>query len=68
MLVLISFSEMRVLSQISFLNDFFEKSKGEERTWANHMSSTQWKSLCKIDNFSFLFKYAFFCFLSRFEK
>ena len=32
LLVLICFSEMSVLSQVSFLNDFFEKSKGEKRT------------------------------------
>ena len=27
----IGFSEMRVLSQVSFLSDVFEKSKGEKR-------------------------------------
>ena len=59
-LVLIGFSEMRVFSQVSFLNDFFEKSKGEKRTWANPMSSKQWKSLYEIDNFTFLFIYVFF--------
>ena len=68
MLVLISFSEMRVFSQVSFLNDFFEKSKGEKRTWANPMSSKQWKSLYEIDNFTFLFIYVFFCFLKKYEK
>ena len=35
MLVLIGFSEMRVFSQVSFLNELFEKSKGKKRTWAN---------------------------------
>ena len=70
MLVLICFSEMRVLSQVSFLNDFFEKSKGEKRTWANPMSSKQWKSLYEIDNFTFLFIYiyVFFRFLENYEK
>ena len=38
MLVLIGFSEMRVFSQVSFFNDFFEKLKGEKRKWANPMS------------------------------
>ena len=64
-LVLIGFSEMRVLSQVSFLNDFFEKSKGEKRTWANPMSSKQWKSWYEIDNFNFLFIYVFFLFLKK---
>ena len=68
MLVLIGFSEMRVFSQVSFLNDFFEKSKGEKRTWANPMSSKQWKSLYEIDNFTFLFIYVFFRFLKKYEK
>ena len=45
--------------QVSFLNDFFEKSKGKKRAWANPMSSKQWKSLCEIDNFTFLFLYFF---------
>ena len=67
MLVLIRFSEMRVFSQVSFLNDFFEKSKGEKRTWANPMSSKQWKSLYEIDNFTFLFIYVFFRFLEKYE-
>ena len=68
MLVLICFSEMRVFSQVSFLNDFFEKSKGEKRTWANPMSSKQWKSLYEIDNFTFLFIYVFFRFLKKYEN
>ena len=67
MLVLIGFSEMRVFSQVSFLNDFFETSKGGKRMWANPMSSEQWKSLYEIDNFSFLFIYVFFCFLNKYE-
>ena len=45
MLVLIEFSEMRVFSQMRFLNVFFEQLKGKKRTWANPMSSKQWKSL-----------------------
>ena len=68
MFVLICVSEMRVLSQVSFLNDFFEKSKGEKRTWANPMSSKQWKSLYEIDNFTFLFIYVFFRLLKQYEK
>ena len=67
-LVLIGFSEMSVLSQVSFLDDCFEKSKGEKRTWANPMSSKQWKSLYEIDNFTFLFIYVFFRFLKNYEK
>ena len=67
MLVLIGFSEMRVFSQVSFLNDFFEKSKGKKRTWANPMGSKQWKSLYEIDNFTFLFVYVFFLFLKKCE-
>ena len=55
MLVLIRFSEMRVFSQVSFFNVFFEKSGGKKRTWANRMSSKQWKSRYEIDNFTFLF-------------
>ena len=68
MLVLICFSEMRVFSQVSFLNDFFEKSKGEKRTWANPMSSKQWKSVYEIDNFTFLFIYVFFRFWNKYGK
>ena len=55
MLVLIGFSEMRVFSQVSFFNVFFEKSGGKKRTWANPMASKQWKSLYEIDNFTFRF-------------
>ena len=68
MLVLIGFSEMRGVSQVSFLNDFFKKSKGGKRTWANPMGSKQWKSLYEIDNFTFLFVYVFFCFLENHGK
>ena len=67
-LVLIFFFEMRVFSQVSFLHDFFEKSKGKKRTWANPMGSKQWKSLYEIDNFTFLFIYAFFRFLNTYEQ
>ena len=68
MLGFIWFSEMRVCSQVSFLNDFFETSKGEKRMWANPMSSKQWKSLYEIDNFTFLFIYAFFRFFKKYEQ
>ena len=68
MLVLIGFSEMRVFSQVIFFNDFFERSKGKKRTWANPMGSKQWKSLYGIDNFTFLFVYVFFRFLKKYEK
>ena len=68
MLVLIGFSEMRVFSQVSFFNDGFENVKGKKRTWANPMSSKQWKSLYEIDNFTFLFVYVFFRFLKKYEK
>ena len=62
MLVLIGFSEMRVFSHVSFFHDFFEKLKGKKRTWANPMSSKQWKSLYEIDSFTLLFVYVFFHF------
>ena len=62
------FSEMNVFSEVSFLNDFFETSKGEKRMWANPMSSKQLKSLYEIDNFTFLFIYVFFRFLKKYEK
>ena len=65
MLVLIGFSEMRVFSQVSFLNDFFVLSKGEKRTWANPMSSKQWKSLYEIYHFFFLFVYVLFSFFEK---
>ena len=68
MLVFIRFSEMRVFSQVSFFNDFFEESKGEKRTWANPMTSKQWKSSYEIDNFTFLFIYVFFRVLKNYEK
>ena len=68
MLVLIGFSEMRVFSQVSFFNVFFEKSGGKKRTWANPMSSKQWKSLYEIDNFAFVFSCVFFPFLKKCEK
>ena len=61
-LVFIVFYEMRVFSQMRCFNDFFEKPKGKKRTWANPMGSKQWKSLYEIDNFTFLFIYAFFRF------
>ena len=69
-LVLIGFSEMSVFSQVSFFNDFFfvENLKGKKRTWANPMSSKQWKSLYEIDNFTFVFLYVFFPFLKKCEK
>ena len=56
MLGLKGFSEMRVFSQVSFLNELFEKSKGKKRTWANPMGSKQWKSLYEIYNFTFLLR------------
>ena len=68
LLVLILFYEMRVFSQMRFFNDFFEKSKGKKRTWANPMGSKQWKSLYQIDNFTFLFVHVFFRFLNKYEK
>ena len=68
MLVLIGFSEMRVFSNVCFFGDFFENLKGKKRTWANPMSSKQWKSLYEIDNFTFLFVYVFFRFLKKYEK
>ena len=54
MLVLIRCSEMRVFLQMRFSNDSFEK-LGEKRTWANPMSSKQWKSFYENDDFAFRF-------------
>ena len=68
MLVLIGFSEMRVFSHVCFFEDFFENLKGKKRTWANPMSSKQWKSLYEIDNFTFLSVYVFFCFSKKYKK
>ncbi len=69
MSVLIGISEMRVFSQVSFFNVFFfENLNGKKRTWANPMSSKQWKSLYEIENFTFLFVYVFFHFLKKYEK
>ena len=68
MLVLIGFSEMCVFSQVIVLNFVFENLKGKKRTWANPMSSKQWKSLYEIDNFTFRFVYVFFRFLKKYEK
>ena len=68
MLVLIGFSEMRVFSQVSCFNDFFEKMKGKKRTWANPMSSKQRKSVYEIDNFTFLFVYVIFRFSNKYEQ
>ena len=62
MLVFIGCSEMSVFSQVRFLNELFEKSKGEKRTWANPVGSKQWKSMYEIDNFICLFVYVFFVF------
>ena len=64
-LVLIWFSEMRVFSQMRFFNDFFQKLKAEKRTWANPMSSKQWKSLYESDDSAFRVSYAFFRFLKK---
>ena len=61
-LVLIRFSEMRVFSQMRFFNDFFGKLRAEKRTWANPMSSKQWKSFYEINDFAFLFSFAIFHF------
>ena len=66
--VLIWCSEMRVFLQMRFFNDSFEKSKGEKRTWANPMSSKQWKSLYESDDSAFRVSYAFFRFLNKYEK
>ena len=68
MLGFILFSEMCVFSQVSLLNELFDKSKGKKRTWANRMGSKQWKSLYEIDNFTFRFVYVFFCFFLTYEK
>ena len=68
MLGFIWFSEMRVFSQMSFLNELFEKSKGTNRTWANPMGSKQWKSPYEINDFTVLFVYVFFRFLNKYEK
>ena len=61
-LVLIVFYQMRVFSQMRFLNDFSEQSKGEKRTWANPTGSTQLKSLYEIDNFILDARKRFFAF------
>ena len=66
-LVLIMFYELRVFLQVRFFNDFFEKSKGKKRAWANPMGSKQCKSFYQIYNFTFLFIYALFCFLKKYE-
>ena len=68
MLVLAWFSEMRVFSQVSFLNDFFEKSKGKKRTWANPMGSKQWKSSYEIDFFTFSVRICVFSFLQKYTE
>ena len=68
MLVLMRFSEMRVFSQVSLFSGFFENVKGKKRTWANPMSSKQWKSLYEIDNLTFLFVYVFFRFSQKYKK
>ena len=68
-LVLIGCSEMGVFSQVSCLNELFEKSKGDKRTWANSMGSKQWKSPYEIDKFTVLFVYVFFLMLfDKYEK
>ena len=66
--VLQRFFEMRVFSQMRFFNDFFEKLKAEKRTWANPMSSKQWKSHYESDNSAFRVLYAFFRCLKKEEK
>ena len=53
-MVLVVFYKMRVFSQMRSSNDFFEKPKGQKRTWANPMSSTQCKSFAKL-------RISFFC-------
>ena len=68
MLGFIRVFEMSVLSQVSFLNELFEQSKGNKRTWANPMGSTQGKSDYEIDNSTFLFVYLFFNVLKTYEK
>ena len=60
-----STSVLIVFSQMCFLYDFFEKTKGRKRTWANPMGSKQWKSQFEIGNFTFLCLYAFFVFWKR---
>ena len=68
MLVLTGLSEMCVFSQVSLFNDIVENLKGRKRTWANPMSSKQWKSLYEIENFTFLCVFALFRFLKTYEK
>ena len=53
---------MRVFSHMRLFNDFFDKSKGKKRTWANPIGSKQWKFQHKVDNLTFLFTLAFFDF------
>ena len=62
MLVLIWISEMRVFSQMRFVNDFFGKLRAEKRTWANSMSS---KELYESHDSAFRVSYAFFRFLNK---
>ena len=42
------FSEMRVLSQVSCLNELFEKSTGNKRTWANPMAQNNRNPCTKL--------------------
>ena len=66
MLALIRFcSNSCVFADAFLLNDFFEKSKGGKRTWANPISSKQRKSLYESDDLAFRFSLAFFHVLQK---
>ena len=68
LLVLTGFPEMCLFSKVCFFCDFWTRKSAEMRSEVNPMSSKQWKSLCEIDNFTFLFLYVFFDVLKKYEK
>ena len=68
LLVLIGFPEKCLFSRVCFFDDFWKRKSEETRSEVNPMSSKQWKSLYESDNFTFLFFYAFFSFLKKYEK
>ena len=68
-LVLVRFSETRVFSQMRDLNDFFPFVKGKKRTWANPMSSKQWRcknrhirpTQLRLHNLEYIYVYIYIC-------
>ena len=67
-MVILMFSEMHVFAQGCFVSVFLETWREETRSEGNPRSSKQWKSLCKLKNYSFVYCSEVICFLEKYEN